>query len=170
MQEIGFLTPKPVIYVANLPLEAVTPEVSDDPQDAVKEVSESAAAIAKVALAHAETIVGLNREYGVPAIAACLRDRGGQEALGATVRYYLLLLHGTGLSNHVCVFQPSELKYNVKLCRRAVDANRSIFTMVPFSRVSYFVFAARFCSSTVLDAHCPSSELYRYSQHTLLSQ
>lgn len=89
MQEIGFLTPKPVVYVANVPSEAApSSDEEDDPNDDTKptEASESAEAIRKVALAHADKVVGLKRDYGVPVIVGCLRNPEGQNALGAAVR------------------------------------------------------------------------------------
>lgn len=89
-QEIGFLTPKPVVYVANLPVEAA-PRSDDAPKEEINgsiEASEAREAIARVALAHAEVVTGIERDYGVPAVAACLRLQDGQEALGAKVRLH----------------------------------------------------------------------------------
>ena len=81
------LTPKPVVYVANVPTEAAPSSGPDDDEDKAKEVSESAEAIGKVALAHADTVVGLHRDYGVPAVVGCLRNPEGQNVLGAAVRF-----------------------------------------------------------------------------------
>lgn len=86
MQEIGLLTPKPVVYIANVPEEPAPSSGSDDDDDNPKEASESAAAIGKVALAHADTVVGLQRDYGVPVVVGSLRNPEGQNALGAAVR------------------------------------------------------------------------------------
>lgn len=85
LQEIGFLTPKPVVYVANVPAEA-GPSIDSNDDEEPKDVSESAKAISRVALAHADTVVGLRRDYGVPAVVGCLRNLEGQNALGAAVR------------------------------------------------------------------------------------
>lgn len=90
-QEIGFLSPKPVVYVANIPPEAVpSEEDSGETEVDTPEASESAVAIARVALAHADRVADLRREFGVPAVTACLKDREGQETLGAAVRYQLI--------------------------------------------------------------------------------
>lgn len=86
-QEIGFLSPKPVVYVANIPPEALPSEDSEETEGDSPEASESAAAIARVALAHADRVTDLRREVRVPTVAACLRDREGQDTLGAAVRY-----------------------------------------------------------------------------------
>lgn len=86
VQEIGFLTPKPVVYVANVPAEAMPSNESDD-DDKPSEVSETAEAISRVALAHADTVVGLRRDYGVPVAVGCLRNSEGQNALGVAVRF-----------------------------------------------------------------------------------
>ncbi|CAM9953441.1 unnamed protein product, partial [Ectocarpus fasciculatus] len=88
IEEIGFLTPKPVVYVANVPSEAApSSDEEDNANDDAKskEASESAEAIRKVALAHADRVVGLKRDYGVPAVVGCLRNPEGQNALGAAV-------------------------------------------------------------------------------------
>ena len=59
----------------------------DEDRDASnKNLAESAASIAKVARAHGEKVIDLKRDYGVPAVMACLTSRDGQESLGATVR------------------------------------------------------------------------------------
>jgi len=108
LQEIGFLTPKPVVYVANVPTEAA-PRDSDDEEN-LGEVPESSEAISKVALAHADTVLGLHRDYGVPAVVGCLRNPEGQSVLGAAVRVGLeifllamlsVFLHFDYLPNHV---------------------------------------------------------------------
>ncbi|CAM9636089.1 unnamed protein product, partial [Laminaria digitata] len=86
VREIGFLSPKPVVYVANVPPEAVPSENSEETEgETPPEASESVAAIARVALAHADRVADLRREFRVPAVTACLRDREGQETLGAVV-------------------------------------------------------------------------------------
>eukprot|EP00904_Undaria_pinnatifida_P014180 jgi/Undpi1/9893/HiC_scaffold_28.g12347.m1 len=86
IREIGFLSPKPVVYVANIPPEAVpSEEDSGETEVDTPEASESAVAIARVALAHADRVADLRREFGVPAVTACLKDREGQETLGAAV-------------------------------------------------------------------------------------
>eukprot|EP00903_Cladosiphon_okamuranus_P018058 g16619.t1 len=85
IEEIGLLTPKPVVYVANVPEEAAPSSGSDVDDDKRKEALESAAAIRKVALAHADTVVGLQRDYGVPVAVGSLRSPEGQNALGAAV-------------------------------------------------------------------------------------
>lgn len=74
------------MYVANVPAEAAPSSGSDD-EDKPEEVSESAEAIGRVALAHADTVVSLRRDYGVPAVVGCLRNPEGQNALGAAVRF-----------------------------------------------------------------------------------
>lgn len=96
-QEIGFLTPKPVVYVANLPEETVAPHESGDATDG-KANADGAEAIARVALAHADQILGMEREHGVPAVAGCLRTRQGQDAAGAKVSCYGL----TAICGTVC--------------------------------------------------------------------
>ena len=75
------------MYVANVPPEAVPSQGSEETEGETPEPSESAAAIARVALAHADRVTDLRREFRVPAVTACLRDREGQETLGAAVRY-----------------------------------------------------------------------------------
>lgn len=73
------------MYVANLPEETVlsrTLEVAGG-STANVEVTES---IARVAYAHADKILAIERRYGVPAVAVCLRDRDDQDGLGAKVR------------------------------------------------------------------------------------
>lgn len=80
------LTPKPVVYMANVPAEAAPSSDSDHDEDEPKEVSESAEDISRVALAHADKVIGLNRDYRVPAVVGCLRNRDGQSTLGAAVR------------------------------------------------------------------------------------
>eukprot|EP00752_Nemacystus_decipiens_P004166 g3809.t1 len=85
IEEIGLLTPKPVVYVANVPPEAVTSTYPEDDESKEKHVSESTEAIGRVALAHADTVVGLDRDYGVPVVVGCLRNLQGQNALGAAV-------------------------------------------------------------------------------------
>lgn len=80
------MTPKPVVYVANLPPEAVPQEDSEDVNDVANDGVESPAAIAKVARAHADKVTGINRDYGVPAVVSCLTTLEGQGSLGATVR------------------------------------------------------------------------------------
>lgn len=73
-----------MIYVANLPEETVIPDESDNPSDS-KANADGAEAIARVALAHADQVVGIEQEHGVPAVAGCLRARRGQDAVGAKV-------------------------------------------------------------------------------------
>ena len=73
------------MYVANVPSEAA-PHGSAD-EEALTEVSEASKAIGKVALAHADTVLGLHRDYGVPAVVGCLRNPEGQSVLGAAVRF-----------------------------------------------------------------------------------
>lgn len=86
-QEIGFLTPKPVVYAANIPPEAVPQEdLEGVKKDVANNGVESPAAIAKVARAHADKVIGINRDYGVPAVVSCLTTLEGQGSLGATVR------------------------------------------------------------------------------------
>ncbi|CAM9749387.1 unnamed protein product [Scytosiphon promiscuus] len=85
IKEIGLLTPKPVVYVANVPSEAAPSSDSDDDDGEPEQASESAEAISKVALAHADKVVGLQRDYGVPAVVGCLRNPEGRIALGAAV-------------------------------------------------------------------------------------
>lgn len=91
LQEIGFLTPKPVVYVANVPTEAAPRDSNDEGNPA--EVSESSEAIGKVALAHADTVKGLHRDYGVPVVVGCLRNTEGQSVLGAAVRVNIFAYH-----------------------------------------------------------------------------
>lgn len=91
VQEIGFLSPKPVVYVANIPIEAAPQAIDEDSggdidQEVTAEAAESAEAIARLALAHAQSVVDMGRDYNVPAVAACLQVRDGQEDLGAAVR------------------------------------------------------------------------------------
>ncbi|CAN0258664.1 unnamed protein product [Ectocarpus sp. 6 AP-2014] len=88
IEEIGFLTPKPVVYVANVPSEAApSSDEDDDANDDAepKEASESGEAVRKVALAHADKVVSLKRDYGAPVVVGCLRNPEGQNALGAAV-------------------------------------------------------------------------------------
>lgn len=73
------MSAKPVVYVANLPVEAA------DTGGGNKEKTEEAESIARVALAHAETVLSVQRDHEVPAVAACLMSEEGQEALGAKV-------------------------------------------------------------------------------------
>lgn len=78
-----------MVYVANVPSEAAPSSDSDDVDDddgEPKQASESAEAISKVALAHADKVVGIERDYGVPAVVGCLRNPEGRIALGAAVR------------------------------------------------------------------------------------
>lgn len=90
------------MYVANIPPEAEPSVESDETDDAKKEASESAEAIARVALAHADKVNGLRRDYRVSSVAACLTVREGQETLGAKVRYVrtVLLILGQSTTAH----------------------------------------------------------------------
>lgn len=91
------------MYFANVPTEAAPSSDSDDDEDKPQDVSESAEAITKVALAHADTVVGLGRDYGVPVALGCLRNPEGQNALGAAVR--LLIFFRVSSHESFCHFQ-----------------------------------------------------------------
>lgn len=81
-QEIGFLSSKPVVYVANLPTETVRSD-GEDEDNGAGDGSADAGSIARVALAHAETVMNIERDHGIPAVAACLSSQEGRDSLGA---------------------------------------------------------------------------------------